>query len=75
MVKLIPVSVACCGFLTSNQNVLICAAHIKKVIARLYFFILRSKITEKNNRSEISAEVRNFASHRMSLRPNIYMAT
>jgi len=47
MVKLIPVSVACCGFLTSNQNVLICAAHIKKVIARLYFFILRSKITEK----------------------------
>jgi len=33
--------------LTSSQNALIYTTHIKKVIARLYFFILRSKITEK----------------------------
>jgi len=34
------------------------AQHIKKVISRLYFFILRSKITEKQS------QVRNFAWHR-----------
>jgi len=33
--------------LTSDQNVLIFTTHIKKVIAKLYFFILRSKITDK----------------------------
>jgi len=38
---------SCCGFLTSSQNVLIYTTRIKKVIARLYFFILRSKTTEK----------------------------
>jgi len=32
--------------LTSNQNVLIYTTYIKKVNARLYFCILRSKITE-----------------------------
>jgi len=37
-------SIACCGFLTSSQYVLIYTTHIKKVILRLYFFILRSKI-------------------------------
>jgi len=31
-------AVTCCGYLTSNQNVLIYPAHIKKLIARLYFF-------------------------------------
>jgi len=36
-----------CGFLTSSQNVLIYTTHIKKVIARLYFVLLRSKTTEK----------------------------
>jgi len=38
--------IACCGYLTSNQNVLIYTTHIKKVPARLYFFVLRSEITE-----------------------------
>jgi len=44
-------TIACSGYLTSNQNVLIYTAHIKKAIAKLYFLILRS---ENNNRSEIS---------------------
>jgi len=35
---LIPSAVACCGHLTSNQNVLIYVTHIKKVIAELYSF-------------------------------------
>jgi len=35
------------GYLTSNQNVFICTTHIKKVIAKLYFFILRSKAADK----------------------------
>jgi len=39
-------AIACCGYLTSIQNVLIYTAHIRKVISRLYFFILRRKITE-----------------------------
>jgi len=39
--------VAYCGCLTSNQNVLICTKHIKKVIAKLYSHTLRSKITNK----------------------------
>jgi len=34
-------------YLTSNQNVLIYTTHIKKVIVKLYSFILRSKFTEK----------------------------
>jgi len=38
---------ACCGYLTSNQKVLVHTTHIKKVIPKLYIFILRSKITEK----------------------------
>jgi len=42
----------------SNQNVLIYTTHINKVIATLYLFILRSKITEKQQ------QVRNFAWHR-----------
>jgi len=40
-------TVACCGYLTSNQQVLIYTTHIKKVIAKLYSFTLRSKITDK----------------------------
>jgi len=40
-------AIACCRPLTSNQNVSIYTTHIKKVIVRLYFFILRSKIIEK----------------------------
>jgi len=40
------------GYLASNQEVLICTTHIEKVIAKLYSFTLRSKITE--NVSEIS---------------------
>jgi len=40
-------TVACCGYLTSNQQVLIYTTRIKKVIAKLYFFTLRSKITDK----------------------------
>jgi len=47
--------------LTSNQNVLIYITHIKKAIARLYFFILRSKTTEKLLQVRSFAEVRNFA--------------
>jgi len=49
--------------LTSNQKVLIYTAHINKVIARLYSFTLRSKITDKkiikseiSQRSEISLD-------------------
>jgi len=33
--------------MTSNQNVLIYTTHIEKVITKLYFFILRSKIPDK----------------------------
>jgi len=40
-------AIDCCGHLTSNQNVLIYATHTRKLIARLCFFILRSRITEK----------------------------
>jgi len=61
MVKVIPVLQACCGNLTSNQNVLIYTTDIKKRIARLYFFILRSKTTEKQQQVRNFAEVRNFA--------------
>jgi len=46
---------ACCWYLTSNQNLLIYTTHIKKLIDRLHFFILRSKITEKQQ------QVRKFA--------------
>jgi len=42
----------------SNQTVLFYATHIKKVIARYYLFVLRSKITENQY------QVRNFAWHR-----------
>jgi len=31
----------------SNQKVLICTTNIKKIIANLYYFILRRKITDK----------------------------
>jgi len=40
-------TVACCGFLASNQKVLIYTTHIKKVIAKFYSFTLKSKITDK----------------------------
>jgi len=40
-------AIACCGYLTSSQNVVIYTTHIKKLIASLYLFVLRSKITEK----------------------------
>jgi len=40
-------AVACCGYVTSNQYVLIYTTHIKKLTVRLYFFMLRSKTTEK----------------------------
>jgi len=53
-------------YLTSNQNVLIYTTHIKKVIAKRYFFILRSRITEKQYQVRNFAEVRNFAWHRHS---------
>jgi len=49
-------TIACCGFLTSNQ-VSIYTTHIKKVITKLYFFILRSTTTNKQR-------IRNFAWHR-----------
>jgi len=29
-------TVACCAYLISNQKVLICTTHIKKVIAKFY---------------------------------------
>jgi len=38
--------------------------HIKKVIARLHFFIVRSTITDKQHQVRNFAEVRNFAWHR-----------
>jgi len=40
-------TVARCGLMTSNQNVLIDTTHIKKVIPKLYSFTLKSKITDK----------------------------
>ena len=40
-------TVACCGHLTSNQNVLIYTTHIKKVIAKLCSFTLRRKQWQK----------------------------
>ena len=36
------------GYLTSNQKVLICTTHIKKVVDKLYSFSQRSKITDKH---------------------------
>ena len=39
-------AVACCRYLTSNQKVFIYTTHIKKVIAKLYSFTMRSKITD-----------------------------
>jgi len=42
-----PRTVACCGCLMSNQNVLIYTTHIKKVFAKLHSLTLRNKITEK----------------------------
>jgi len=50
-------AIACCGHLTSNQNVLMYTTHIRKLIARLYFFILRSRITEKQQQVRKFAEV------------------
>jgi len=46
MVKVIPV-LQHVRYLTSHQNVLICTTHIKKVIAKIYLFNLRSEITDK----------------------------
>jgi len=40
-------TVACCGCLAANQNVLIYTTHIKKVMAKVYSFILKKKITDK----------------------------
>jgi len=40
-------TLACCGYLTSNQKFFIFATHIKKVTAKLYSFTLRSKMTDK----------------------------
>jgi len=40
-------TVACCGYLTSNQNALMCTTHIEKVIDKLYSFTLWSKIIDK----------------------------
>jgi len=56
MVKSYSGAIACCGYLTSNQNVLIYTTYIKKVIARFYSFILRRKQPKNNNRSEISLD-------------------
>jgi len=36
-----------CGYLKSNQKVLIYTTHIKTVNARLFSFTLRNKITDK----------------------------
>jgi len=44
--------------LTFNQKVLISTTHITEVITKLYFSILRNKITDKQR------QVRNFAWHR-----------
>ena len=56
--------IACCVYLTSNQKVLIYTTPIKKVIVKLYSFILRNKITEKQDWDRNFAEVRYFTSHR-----------
>jgi len=40
-------SAACCGYLKSNQKVLIHTTRIKKVIAKCYSSIERSKLTDK----------------------------
>jgi len=66
---------ACCGYLISNQNVLIYTTHIKKVIAKLYSFALRRKITEKQYQVRNFAEVRNFAWQecRSGLRPEFLL--
>jgi len=40
-------TVACCGYQTSNQKVLIYTTHIKNVNTVLYSITLRSKITDK----------------------------
>jgi len=41
-------TVTCCGYLTSNQKVLIHTTHIKKATAKLYSFTLKSKIIDKH---------------------------
>jgi len=56
-------AIACCWYLTSNQNVLIYTTHTEKAIARLNFVVLRSKTTEKQQQVKNFAEVRNFAWH------------
>jgi len=40
-------TVACCGYLTYNQKVIIYTTYFKKAIAKLYSFTLRSKLTDK----------------------------
>jgi len=49
------------GYLTYNEKVLIHTTHIKKVIAKHNFFILRSKTTGQQQQVRNFAEVRNFA--------------
>jgi len=44
--RVIPVlfiACSCCGYLTCDQNILIDTTHINEVIAKHFFFILRSK--------------------------------
>jgi len=38
---------ACCGYLTSNQKLLIDTKHIKQVNVKLYSFTLTNKATDK----------------------------
>jgi len=40
-------TVACCGYQTSNQKVLIYTTEINNVIAKLHSFTLRSKTADK----------------------------
>jgi len=53
--------------LTFIQNIFIYTTHIKKVIARLYCFILRSKIAEKQSQVRNFAQIRNFPWHRATV--------
>jgi len=57
----------CRGHLITNQDVLIYTTHFNKCITRRYFFILRSKITEKQQQVRNFAEVRKFARYRAGM--------
>jgi len=41
-----------------REYTVIYTTHIKKVIAKRFFFILRNKITDNNKRSEISQRLK-----------------